>query len=624
MITIKNRKYETVAQISFDGAIDGLIAYDDKLTENLEVGANTFEFTVDKTSEEVGRIEIGCYVFLNDNNNVSVFEITLIDEDNDKKTLYCDGIGLDLLNEEIEPYKADGSYPITRYLERFLWDSGWEVGINEIPNRMRKLEWEGISNAKKRLQELSGRFDCELDFVAEIDDEKVIKRKINIYERIGNKEPVRLEFGVDVESINREISIQNLATALWAIGENGLTLENYRFNDDRYFLVGKLLVHREASERWSRHHRADFGSVVQIYESTAKTQKELFEATRVQLEKRAYPEVTYTININNTTEKLKKGDTVVIVDNNFTPKLSVTARVLEITRTLSDGNSGTITVTNVTKTIDNIDERLKAFSKLLKENRNDFEQLNQKVLKLQPQDLSNLATKEELTQAIKGTKTYTWLVYADDDTGTGLSLQPLNKKYIGMAFNQSTSEPVLDASLYQYVLLNDRTALEAIELIRQNNENLSNKINETIVTVGRTATKEELNALSTAFSNQTNDYKAMLSRTQVEKFPEFMNAMHLNLADKQKQIETLNKFININDTGITISSKVGGLELRISDSEVAFYDGNKKVVYINNQMLYITAGIFVSSLTIGNHIIEKVYQSNIFTAVRYVGGVTNG
>ena len=48
-------------------------------------------------------------------------------------------------------------------------------------------------------------------------------------------------------------------------------------------------------------------------------------------------------------------------------------------------------------------------------------------------------------------KTYfTWIAYADDSIGTGISLSAANKKYIGIAYNQTTQTPQLTASKYSW------------------------------------------------------------------------------------------------------------------------------------------------------------------------------
>ena len=61
MITFYSRKYEVLAQASFDGN-EGLIAYDDEFHDDLKTGIATYTFSIDKTDDTIANIELGCYI----------------------------------------------------------------------------------------------------------------------------------------------------------------------------------------------------------------------------------------------------------------------------------------------------------------------------------------------------------------------------------------------------------------------------------------------------------------------------------------------------------------------------------------------------------------------------------
>ena len=153
MITVTNRQYDIVCQLSFDLA-DGLFAYNDWFEQDLDTGIGTYQFTVDKIGDsEIEKINVGCYLIVKDGSKIRSFEVMRIEEDKDSKTIYAEDAGLDLLGEQVPPYKADKSYPITHYIAEFTYDSGWEIGTNEIPETTtRKLEWEGTDTATKRVR----------------------------------------------------------------------------------------------------------------------------------------------------------------------------------------------------------------------------------------------------------------------------------------------------------------------------------------------------------------------------------------------------------------------------------------------------------------------------------------
>ena len=52
-----------------------------------------------------------------------------------------------------------------------------------------------------------------------------------------------------------------------------------------------------------------------------------------------------------------------------------------------------------------------------------------------------------------GTTFYTWIMYADDEKGNGISNNPTNKKYIGLSYNNTVSEESTDPSRYSWSLI---------------------------------------------------------------------------------------------------------------------------------------------------------------------------
>lgn len=368
MITVTDRRYNTVCQIHYD-LPNGLIAYNDVFMQDLSTGISTYEFSVDKTDESIDRIRIGYYVLAQDGDTIRTFEIMTIEEDNFSKTIYCEDSGLDLLGEQVSPYKADKSYTIAQYVSKFTHDSGWEVGIDEIGNSStRKLEWEGISSATKRLRELAGRFNAEITYTVEIVDNKVSRKLINIYRRVGEDKGVRLEYGYEVSSIRKKETIENLATALVPVGQDGLTLDGYQFTEtDRYKLAGNMLFDKIEGERWKRKDATGGGYVVRFYESQAQSQKTLLDEAINQLKKCAYPEVSYEVEINTLPEAVNIGDSVVVIDNDYRPALTLKARVESIKRSFTDEHVGMITITNVVESFETLEEKVRRLSRVLQE-----------------------------------------------------------------------------------------------------------------------------------------------------------------------------------------------------------------------------------------------------------------
>lgn len=376
MITIMNRHYEILCQLSFE-LEKGLIAYDDWFEQDLDTGIGTYEFTVDKTgNSEIEKIEVGCYVLVMDGSKERNFEIMRIEETNDSKIVYAEDAGLDLLGEQVPPYKADKSYPITHYIETFTYDSGWEIGINEIPeNITRKLEWEGTDTATKRLRQLVGRYDAEIDYTTEWLNGKLHRRLINIYQKIGKDKNVRLEFGREISSIKRTVSIENLATTVFATGSDGITLEGIEYSEGsiQSSKDSAYVVDTEAVRRWRRSENVVAGGgIVKRYESEAKTPEALMQEAVRKLKQWNHPEITYDISISDLPEEVNIGDTVAIVDHEFEPALIIEARVSTIKKSLFTKEVGTVKITNVESKQDTISEKVRRLSTLVQERLFDF------------------------------------------------------------------------------------------------------------------------------------------------------------------------------------------------------------------------------------------------------------
>lgn len=376
MITVTNRNYEILCQLSFN-LTGGLIAYNDYFEQDLETGIGTYDFTVDKTGNpEIEKLEVGCYLIVKDGSKIRSFEVMRIEEDKDSKTIYAEDAGLDLLGEQVPPYSADKSYPITHYIDEFTFDSGWEIGINEIPSTtIRKLEWQGTDTATKRLRQLVRRFDAEISYDFEFANGKITKKLINIHRKIGEDKKVRLEVGREVSNVKRTISIENLATTIVATGADGITLAGAEYNEGniRSPKNSIYLIDYDAVERWKRAgYTPAGGGIVKRFESEAKTPQALMAEAVIKLKQWNHPEVTYDVPINMLPGEVNIGDTVIIVDHNYEPALIVEGRVASIKKSISTNEDGEIKITNIVSREDTINEKVRRLSTLVQERLFDF------------------------------------------------------------------------------------------------------------------------------------------------------------------------------------------------------------------------------------------------------------
>ena len=119
----------------------------------------------------------------------------------------------------------------------------------------------------------------------------------------------------------------------------------------------------QEGKRWSRHDNVerDGGYIVDTYKSEAKTQEALFKEAKLQLQKRAYPQATYEVDITLLPGGASIGDSASIVDNDYQPAIQIEARIAKLKKQLSQPNIGKVTITNVVENPDTISERVQRF-----------------------------------------------------------------------------------------------------------------------------------------------------------------------------------------------------------------------------------------------------------------------
>ena len=263
IVYIADRKMNILG-IASTGLPDGLVIVDDNKSEDIDSGVSSFECRIafnGSTRKQIAEMCAAGNYLLRSNGNDNGF-YTIIDTEIDTKKqeayLYAEDAGLDLLNEICVPYEADKAYTIDYYINKFAFDSGFEVGINEVSNLSRKLSWEGESTAAERIASVATQFDnAEISYSFKIDGMRVTKKYINIYKKRGNDTGIQLRLNKEVDRIIEKKSIANLATALKVSGgtpepteENmepkPITLDGYEYDDGDFFLDGTYLKSRKA------------------------------------------------------------------------------------------------------------------------------------------------------------------------------------------------------------------------------------------------------------------------------------------------------------------------------------------------------------------------------------------
>lgn len=427
----------------------GVTYYDDHEVEDVETGTSTFEVYVgfDEENRNIVRAygqEATYFVTTDQEGHGRLWSV--IDDESDEEAMfhyfYGEDAGMDLINEMLPAWGSPGSAkPIVYYIERAAADSGFEIGINEIPNLTRTLEWDGEATGLNRLQSIFTQFDnAELQFRFDIDENTLeLKHKyIDILKKRGNDTGIELRMNREVKNIRMKRSRANMFNAYRCYGatpdgkENPITLNGYslttaqkEINPEtgkaRFVLSGNILKDTESNAKYSRYlnpyeQGEDEGYYTGIYNSEATTQNALANETILQLKKTGYPEVNYEVDVIDAPRTLKAGDHVSIVNDK--DELYLEGRILKTDRS-SSNDTFEITLGDYLIRDSGIAEQIQAMADKLK--------------------------------GKDGVSNFIFYAYADDDKGTGFSLNPQGKKYTGLTVSLVNQQPS-DPSVYTWSL----------------------------------------------------------------------------------------------------------------------------------------------------------------------------
>lgn len=411
----------------------GLYISDDLKTEEVEAGVATLEFTLNYTASTRNDAKqygsVGNYI-LRKNGDEQEFYTIITSEENIFKQeveIYAEDAGMDLLNETVGEYKADKAYPASYYVEKFSDDSGFEIGINEVSNYNRKLSWEGETTASERILSVATQFDAEVSYTFEIDRLKIKHKYINLHKKRGVDQGRELRINREVKNIIVKSSVEDLATALSVTGgypedsETPINLKGYKYDDGDIYLSGSTIYSRSAVAKWSRYLSEKgngTGHIVQTYTYDTLSQSELCNRAVSKLKKIYDAAVSYEVELAYLPDGIKIGDTVNIVDD--AGELYLSARIMKLESSICN-DEYTATLGEYQLKSSGISEKME-----------------------------NLAAQFE--KLAKNRTFYTWVVFADTETGGGISLKSAGKTYMGIAYNQTTKQPVLtDPSIYTWV-----------------------------------------------------------------------------------------------------------------------------------------------------------------------------
>lgn len=339
--------------------------YDDTWTRNLETASSTFEFAVSK-KELLGdtanqplynQLNERSFISFKHNGQTYLFNIMKVEENERWVRCYCENLNLELINEYTNAYKADKAMSFAEYLNAFDIPQFAMVtlGVNEVSDQKKTLEWEGQDTKLARLLSLANKFNAEVEFVTRLNDDSSIKQLVlNVYHQADDshtgvgriRSDIRLTFEKNIKSMTRKVDKTEIYTMIVPYGkakeqpENGPEVRVYinglpawEEKNDK----GIVIFKQEGNCLYAPHaanlYPSTFGASTQDnkwirkdLEVDSDDPKVIRAAGIANLRKNAYPAITYEVD---GFVDVEIGDTITIHDKGFVPSLDVRARAIE-------------------------------------------------------------------------------------------------------------------------------------------------------------------------------------------------------------------------------------------------------------------------------------------------------
>lgn len=356
--------------------------YDDTWTRNLETASSTFEFTVSKKELLSDAANQPLYNQLNERSFVSfkhngqtyLFNIMKVEENERWVRCYCENLNLELINEYTNAYKSEKAMSFAEYLNAFDIPqfAMVTVGVNEVSDQKKTLEWEGQDTKLARLLSLANKFNAEVEFVTRLNDDSSIKQLVlNVYHQADDshtgvgriRSDIRLAFEKNIKSMTRKVDKTEIYTMIVPYGkakeqpENGPEVRVYigglpawEEKNDK----GIVIFKQEGNCLYAPHaanlYPSTFGASTQDnkwirkdLEVDSDDPKVIRAAGIANLRKNAYPAITYEVD---GFVDVEIGDTITIHDKGFVPSLDVRARAIEQKISFSNPANNTTTFGN--------------------------------------------------------------------------------------------------------------------------------------------------------------------------------------------------------------------------------------------------------------------------------------
>lgn len=357
--------------------VPGMLPYSNSQWHTyLEYATSTFDFIIPKIvdgklHDDVKYINDDMLVSFYYDNTYHVFYVSQLIENDTSFQVTCNNTNLELAQEGAIPYKSDNAQTLAWYLNDmgYLGFANMEIGVNEVSDKTRKVEFEAQDTRLAQLRSLMSKFDAEMAFRTELNRDGTLKRFIiDIYQQpdenhhgIGKvRGDVVLYFQNELKGVQVTSDKTQLFNAGNFVGQDGVNLNDVEFEEKNELGQVEFYSRRGNSLVFAPLSRERYPSTMNPGNADNWTRKD-FEteykdvnalkgyALRT-IKQYAYPLMTYTVDIQSSFienyKDINLGDTVKIINNNFRGGLALEARVSEMVISFDMSLNNSVVFTN--------------------------------------------------------------------------------------------------------------------------------------------------------------------------------------------------------------------------------------------------------------------------------------
>lgn len=341
--------------------VPGMLPYSNSQWHTyLEYSTSTFDFTIPKIvngelHEDIKYIKDDMFVSFYYDNSYYVFYVSQLVENDTSFQVTCNNTNLELAQEQSVALKSDTAQSVAWYLQHLdiLGFTNLEIGVNEISDRTRKLEFEPQETKLAQLHSLMSKFDAEFAFRTELNRDGTIKHFIiDIFQQPDDNHhgigKARGDVVLHYQNELKGVQVASDKTQLFNVGvftgAEGVNLESVEFEEKNELGQVEFYSRKGSSYVFAPLSRERYPSTMNPNNADNWTRKDFQTeykdvnslkgyALRT-IKQYAYPLLTYTVDVQSSFVEnyrdINLGDTVKIINNNFRGGLALEARVSEM------------------------------------------------------------------------------------------------------------------------------------------------------------------------------------------------------------------------------------------------------------------------------------------------------